>query len=95
MRRQDKLQNHYQREILRKHEYLVEDEHGWAGQRGRHPEIRWKTTTHSPNLSDSPRKFSNKQFEFDHGPNSRTFWLASSNETASCVSIQDERPYFQ
>jgi hypothetical protein len=57
--------------------------------------LRWKTTTHSPNLSDSPRKFSNKQFEFDHGPNSRTFWLASSNETASCVSIQDERPYFQ
>jgi hypothetical protein len=38
MRRQDKIQNHDQREELRKHKLLVEDEHGWAGQRGQHPE---------------------------------------------------------
>jgi hypothetical protein len=38
MRRQDKIQKHEQRERLRKHNFLVEDEHGWAGQRGQHPE---------------------------------------------------------
>jgi hypothetical protein len=38
MRRQDKIQNHEQRELLRKHKFLVEDEHGWAGQRGQHSE---------------------------------------------------------
>jgi hypothetical protein len=38
MRRQDKIKNHDQRELLRKHKFLVEDEHGWAGQGGQHPE---------------------------------------------------------
>jgi hypothetical protein len=38
MRRQDKSEIHDRREQLRKHKLLVEDEHGWAGQRGQHPE---------------------------------------------------------
>ena len=38
MTRHVKIQKHQERELLRKHKFLVEDEHGWAGQRGQHPE---------------------------------------------------------
>jgi hypothetical protein len=38
MTRHAKIQKHQERELLRKHKFFVEDEHGWAGQRGQHPE---------------------------------------------------------
>ena len=38
MRRQDKIKNQEKREHLQQHKILVEDERGWAGQHGQHPE---------------------------------------------------------
>jgi hypothetical protein len=38
MRRQDKIKDHKRREVLMQHKILVEEERGWAGQHGQHPE---------------------------------------------------------
>jgi hypothetical protein len=45
MRRQAKIQNHDQRELLRKHKFFVEDEHGWPGQGDSLPKPKKKKST--------------------------------------------------
>jgi hypothetical protein len=56
MRREDKTRDHERRARLMQHKILVEEERGWAGQHGQHPETKeeenYRPAPQRPDLAD-------------------------------------------
>jgi hypothetical protein len=56
MRRQDKIRDHERRERLMRHKIVLEEERGWAGQHGQHPETEeeenYRPAPQRPDVAD-------------------------------------------